>query len=373
MRQIALVICAKNEAAMIRSTVVTALKAVRPGDALFVIADNCTDQTAAAGRRAGAEVFIRDEIYPLGKGAAIAWFVKTHTQRLLPYSFLVILDADSIIHPNFISILDQSLGKETKAAQCFVSPIRYENSPVGTLIAFSETVDQTIFDYLRARTGWSVRLRGTGMIFAPEVLRDLDFGTDSEVEDIVLSLLLAEKKVKIHAIEKVVVFDPKPLKAAAASRQRARWFRGQLKTLWDYRRMVLKIMLSGLDGCSLLSSLFLKPRWLKLMALSLLGVFLIRFPWAAIPILSLALIEIVLIMIGLIRSPDRSKFLRALWYLPGFVLMWMKGIFLSIQKKPWLRVRDNQEKDDYADPGYQYGRHDWDEWLKYTASQKGVK
>ncbi len=373
MRPFALVICAKDEAAMIRSTVLTALKAVRPGDTLFVIADNCSDQTALFARKAGAEVFIRDEIYPRGKGAAIAWFVKTQAQRLLRYSFLVILDADSIIHPNFISILDQSLRKDIKAAQCFVSPIRYENSPVATLIALSETVEQTIFDHLRARAGWSVRLRGTGMIFVPEVLMDLNFGTDSEVEDIVLSLLLADRKIKIHRIESATVYDPKPLKAAAASRQRARWFRGQWLTLWGYRRVVLKTLISGLDGCSLIGSLFLKPRWLKLTALLLFGVASIRHPWIFVPVLSLVLIEILMIMIGLIRLPDRRIFFRALWYLPRFVLMWIKGIFLSILNKPWLRVRDNQEKKDCSGTGYDYGQHDWDEWLKHATSQKGVK
>lgn len=373
MRQIALVICAKNEAALIRSTVVTALKAVRAGDALFVIADNCTDQTAVIARSAGGEVFIRDQMYPQGKGAAISWFVNTYEQRLIPYSYLVILDADSIIEPNFLSILDQSLGKVVNAAQCFVSPIEYENSLIGTLIALSEIVEQTIFDHLRACAGWSVRLRGTGMVFTPKVLMNLDFGTDSEVEDIVLSLLLAEKKVHIQAIENVIVYDPKPLKAAAASRQRARWFRGQWKTLWDYRRAILKVVLGGLDGCSLMGSLFIKPRWLKMMVLLLLGALLIYYPWAAIPIFSLVMIEILLFMIGLIRLPDRRKFIKALWYLPGFILMWMKGILMSTQKKPWLRVRDNPKKDDHTGTGHHYDRQDWEEWLKQTASQKGVK
>lgn len=373
MRPFALVICAKNEAAMIRSTVLTALKAVRPGDALFVIADNCTDQTAALARRAGAEVFIRDQKNLQGKGAAISWMVKNYTQRLLSYSYLVILDADSMIKPDFITVLDQGLTQEMRVAQCFVSPIGYENSPIATLIALSEIVEQTMFDHLRNKVGWSVRLRGAGMVFSPEILMGLNFGTDSEVEDIVLSLLLAERKIKIHQISHATVYDPKPPKAAAASRQRARWFRGQWRTLWKYRRLVMKTLISGPEGFSLMGSLFLKPRWMKLSALLLLGVCFIGYPWVSIPILSLMFIEILLILMGLIRLPDRQIFIRALWYLPGFVLMWMKGIFLSIQNKPWLRVRDTQEKKDCSGTGYHYGRRDWDEWLKHAASQKGIK
>jgi len=373
MRRIALVICAKNEAFLIRSTVETARKALRTGDALFVIADNCTDRTAVEARSAGAEVIIRDQSYPPGKGAAISWFVKTHSQRLLLFSYLVILDADSIIDSNFISVLDQSLGKEECAAQCFVSPVGYEESPVGTLAALSETVEQTIFEHLHAKVGWPVRLRGTGMIFSPKVLMDLDFGIDSEVEDMVLSLLLTEKKVHIHAIENAQVFDPKPLKAAAASRQRSRWYRGQLKTFWDYRRTVVKILFSGLGGCSLLGSLFLKPRWLKMLVMLLLCGLLINYPWVALPILSVALSEVALFTAGLIRSPNRYQFFRALWYLPGFILMWIRSILMSTQKKSWLSVRDTQTRDEHTNGDQKVSRNDWDEWLKYVASQKGVK
>jgi hypothetical protein len=36
---------------------------------------------------------------------------------------------------------------------------------------------------------------------------------------------------------------------------------------------------------------------------------------------------------------QKRAFLEALYYIPGFILMWVKGILLSFQRIPWLRVR----------------------------------
>ncbi len=82
---------------MIRSTVVSALKAVRPGDAMFVIADNCTDQTVTRNAACGLvlKFFFRDEINLQGERCChLPGLFKTHAQSRLPYYYLVILDAD---------------------------------------------------------------------------------------------------------------------------------------------------------------------------------------------------------------------------------------------------------------------------------------
>src|SRR6476469_6442466 len=54
------------------ATLAGLLPLLRPGDRLLVVADNCTDRTAAAARAAGAEVVERHDPDRRGKGYALA-------------------------------------------------------------------------------------------------------------------------------------------------------------------------------------------------------------------------------------------------------------------------------------------------------------
>ncbi len=345
--RIALIIFAQNESILIQSTVRAAKKTLRMQDALFVIADNCTDDTADLAREAGAEVFIRQQDHPHGKGAAISWFVQNYPDKLADYAYLVILDADSRIHPDFIELLEKNLIQEVDVGQCYLAPTDYEGSPLSKLIALSEIVEQTVFDRIRAALGWSVRLRGTGMVFRPRVLCEAGGRIDTEVEDIALSLLMVEKRLIVKSFFEVPVYDPKPSGITAASRQRARWFRGQWLALWNYRKLIWKILGKGLNGWSVIASLFLKPRWLKLTLMIILAIIFFKVPVLSIIFFSLAIWECLLIIFGVLLIPERWMFLKALLFLPEFIFMWMKGIFLSLQRVKWFRARnitDHNEK-----------------------------
>jgi cellulose synthase/poly-beta-1,6-N-acetylglucosamine synthase-like glycosyltransferase len=337
--RIALIIFAQNESILIQSTVSAAKEMLRDQNALYVIADNCTDNTADLAREAGAEVFIRQQEFPHGKGAAISWFLQNYPERYENFSYLAVLDADSRINPDFLDRLEKSLGNNVVVGQCYLAPVDFENSPLSKLIALLEIVEQTVFDRIRAELGWSVRLRGTGMVFRTQVLQEVAYRIDTEVEDIALSLLMAEKHLIVKQLFDVPVHDPKPQEMVAASRQRARWFRGQWLALWKYRKLIWKILGKGLNGWSVIASVFLKPRWLKITIMIILALVLFRVPVLSIILFSLAIWECLLFLFGVILIPDRWMFVKALLFLPEFIFMWMKGIFLSLQRVKWFRAR----------------------------------
>ena len=240
--KIALIIIAQNESQHIKPTVLAARKALRQCDNVFVVADNCVDDTAVIAKKSGAIVLSREQLAPAGKGAAITWFIQEYSNIMFEYSYLVILDADSLIEFHFKHDLEKLLqdGK-TIAAQCRLSPIDFEISPISTLIALSDILEQTVFDRFRSRLGWSVRMRGTGMVLKPQLLFDISKNIDTEVEDLVMCLLLAERQILVKSFASAIVYDPKPTITDAASRQRARWFRGQWVAFWKHRSIILKL------------------------------------------------------------------------------------------------------------------------------------
>jgi len=350
LNKIAIVVFARNEYFVIQKTAANIMRVLQPSDELFVIADNCSDDTARLAANEGARVVIRNVENPQGKSAVLVWFMKNYQKEILDFNFIVILDADSLVPLDFIKNLNLQLSSETQVAQCSVKPINFGGSHLTTLIALSEILEQTIFDHIRASLGYSIRLRGTGMVFNPHFLLSLCEKLGTEVEDIALSILIAEQKITIKSIKQAVIFDPKPKDNGAASRQRARWFRGQWVAFWSYRSSIFRILLSGPSGWLVLSSVFFKPRSLKLTLLILLGFIFLWQPVVSVIAFSLAGFEILLMVIGVMRLPNRYLFLKALLHIPSFISMWVKGIFLSFKRLPWLRVRGTVNNKKYAQP-----------------------
>jgi hypothetical protein len=174
----------------------------------------------------------------------------------------------------------------------------------------------------------------------PHTLLSVSNDIQTDVEDIALTLLFAEKGIQIEQLSSIRVDDPKPTEMASASRQRARWFRGQWAAFWHYRIAICRIIGQGPRGLSLISGIFLKPRWLSMVINLLLACLCLRLPGLAAFWGLLFCSDAILVSIGILSSADRSTFVRAFLYLPGFILMWLKSIRLAFYRLPWLRVRE---------------------------------
>ena len=268
---IAMLIFAHNEASVIGDTVDNVVQTLGGDDQLIIIADNCTDDTVKLAKDTGAHVYARTRRSSSSKGQALAWFLSNYQDILQSFDFLLVLDADTQIAPNYLDIIRENIPEKGEAFQCFIFPQYDDQSPIGNLAALSYLLDQSISDRIRTMLGWPVRLRGTGMLITPDVLFEIRNKLDTSVEDIALSLLITAAGIHIGRIDQAVVYDPVPDSSDAASRQRARWFRGQWLAAWQYRREIVYALTKGPRGWSLLSSLFLKPRWLFLTVSLFLG------------------------------------------------------------------------------------------------------
>ena len=69
---------------------------------IYVIADNCTDNTANVARRAGAIVLERFDPAHKTKGYALQWFLKQKIEENADYDAFFVFDADNIVDKDFI-------------------------------------------------------------------------------------------------------------------------------------------------------------------------------------------------------------------------------------------------------------------------------
>ena len=69
---------------------------------IYVIADNCTDNTAKVARDAGAIVLERFDPEHKTKGFALQWFLKQKIKENADYDAFFVFDADNIVDKDFI-------------------------------------------------------------------------------------------------------------------------------------------------------------------------------------------------------------------------------------------------------------------------------
>ncbi|MCL6432388.1 MAG: glycosyltransferase [Anaerolineae bacterium] len=336
---------AHNEAGSIAETVRRLVGLAGP---VFVVADHCSDATAQLAAEAGARVYERRD-GPAGKGAALSWFAEAARDELSGVDLIVVLDADSRLAESFVPRMKEALLGGAGAAQGFVYPEGARQSAASALAAYSELLSQRIGDNIRARLGWSVPLRGTGMAFRPSILRMAVESLRTRTEDIEMSLRLAVHGVPVRFVPGAMVYDPKPAAASLASRQRARWLQGQWEVWRAYWRDILRLALrGGPNAWSLLWALLAKPKALltasKVLvligALLMPGTLCFRAPLLAAAVLTVV-IDALYYVCGLAVVHDRRLYARALLLSPLYIAVWVRSIVLAgLSRQAWLRARD---------------------------------
>ena len=105
------IIPAHNEEAVVADLIKSLKNQDYPKDLLdiYVIADNCTDNTAEVAREAGAIVYERFDPTRKNKGYALNWFLQQKIEEDAPYDAFCIFDADNIADSNFIKNMNKKL------------------------------------------------------------------------------------------------------------------------------------------------------------------------------------------------------------------------------------------------------------------------
>ena len=106
------IICARNESAVIGDLIASLKQQKYPQQLLdvYVVADNCTDNTAQISRRAGAFVYERYNKVQVGKGYAMDYFFHRLMEegKLEDYAGFFVFDADNLVDPNFVSEMNNT-------------------------------------------------------------------------------------------------------------------------------------------------------------------------------------------------------------------------------------------------------------------------
>ncbi|MGH2457572.1 MAG: glycosyltransferase family 2 protein [Chloroflexota bacterium] len=217
---------AHDEEDVIAATVGRLRQLDYPGElfAVHVVADHCSDQTAALAHQAGAVVHERQDGPRSGKGAALSWLLS----RVLASDCcdaVVIFDGDTRVDPRFLRVMDSrlALGDDAVQGQHIISNPGSGWFPALTWAMF--LVDNRFGNLGRTRLGLSCKNMGDSICFRADVLRKVGWG-EGLTEDYQLRQRLLLEGIRISYEPRAIGYGEAVLTWRQARAQRARWLRG---------------------------------------------------------------------------------------------------------------------------------------------------
>ena len=222
----ACVIAARNEERVIGGLIESLLRQTYP-KALFdiyVMPNNCTDHTALAAIRAGAQV-LRPEGEIRCKGDALHEVFETLLKK--DYDAFCVFDADNFVDPAFLSRMNDAFCAGAKAAKGAMRVKNPEDSPLCACYGLYFTCFDFFFSRARMNCGLSSKLVGTGFAVHRSVLEESHgWNSVTIAEDAEFAAYLAETGTRVWFVPEAVTYDEAPTSVLVSLRQRRRWSSG---------------------------------------------------------------------------------------------------------------------------------------------------
>lgn len=224
----ALVVAAHNEEVVIEQ-IVESLKKLeyrRELYDIFVIADNCDDETASLARSAGALVCERFDKDKKGKGYALEWMFNKIFQMEKKYDAVVVFDADNLASKNFLTAMSNKLKEGYKVVQGYLDSKNPHDSWITESYSIAFWGNNRLIQLSRNNLGLSNQIGGTGFCIDTKTLKELGWGATCLTEDLEFTCKLVMNGHRVGWAHEAVVYDEKPLTLKQSWNQRKRWMQG---------------------------------------------------------------------------------------------------------------------------------------------------
>lgn len=224
----AIAVPAHNEASVIATTVTCLRQMDYPQERfdVHVVADHCSDATAQVARSAGAIVHERSEGPRGRKGYALAWLFAELLQDPKHYDAIAVFDADSLVAPEFLNLMDRAFAEGAQVAQGRHVISNPDASVLSRLADADMCLNNRIRNQAKENLGVSARLMGDGMCFRREVLEAYPFGTYSLTEDREYGIYLVTRGLRVRFVPEAVSRGQATARWGDATGQRLRWYGG---------------------------------------------------------------------------------------------------------------------------------------------------
>lgn len=332
----------------------------------YIIADNCTDNTAEVARKAGAKVIVTQKDgpdAPTGKPIALKKALEYVGDYQDKYDLLMIFDADNLMDKNmFREVNSQYLDKgKPDLIQCYLG-MKNKAGVVAWFYYTSYTVTNRFFQLAKHRLGLNCSVGGTGYAITTDyVYKRGGWTSMSLTEDIEIQVEATSEGRRILWNHDARLYDEKPTSMKASLKQKIRWAQGHwfvalrntpgickalkekrisvgefisvmlymyslttyLVTILQLVLVALLLLIPGFDYAAQETSLLSTVGGVLLFAYSYFGLFYladwvdnrIPFKWSTIPLMLVSFVANMIVgavsqIVGLIRYKDQHTWVK---------------------------------------------------------------
>lgn len=341
------VVPAHDEEAGIARTVISLLRMDWPQEQfrVLVVADNCSDATAATARSAGAQVLERHDLTQRGKGYALA-FAFAASARDARADAVVVVDADAEVSANLLEAFAARIENGERAVQAHYGILNPWASWRTQLITIAKGAFHIVRSRARERLGVSCGIRGNGWCVTHALLRDHPYASFSLVEDLEYGIALGFAGVRVSYADEAHANADMVSSETIARKQRQRWEQGRFEII---RSRTLPLLVAAVRKPSLVcldlafDLMVLPLSYVAINVALLIALAALLGIWDASAWLWLwwglaCLLTLVLhVLRGWQVSGMGLRGLAALAHVPGFVLWRLLGVF-ERKTKEWVRT-----------------------------------
>ena len=233
------IIPAHNEEIVVGNLIASLQKQNYPKDLydIYVIADNCTDNTAEIARKAGAIVYERFDEEHKTKGYALQWFLKQKIEENAPYDAFCIFGGDNIVDVDFLKNMNKKLCQGEEVVQGYRDIKNPTDSWVSAGYAIFYWTMNRFYHLARYNLGLSPLINGTGFMVKFDLVKPTNgFDTVTLTEDIEFSLKTIISGKKLGWATDAIVYDEQPVGFKQSWSQRSRWTVGHIQCLKEYTK-----------------------------------------------------------------------------------------------------------------------------------------
>lgn len=212
---------------------------------MYVVADNCTDNTAQVAREHGATVFSRFNKQLIGKGYALDHLlkqIKTHV-GWEHYDAFMIFDADNLLEPDYFSKINTLPANGYQAFCGYRNTKNFGTNWLTSGYALWYLHESSHLNRSRAILDTGSFVNGTGFGFTSQLLSQLDgWHFFTLTEDLEFNNYCASNGIRIGYCHDAVLYDEQPFTFRQSWKQRTRWVKGGMQVSFKYIGSVLRGM-----------------------------------------------------------------------------------------------------------------------------------
>lgn len=239
------IISARNESAVIGQLIESIRKQNYPTELvdIFVIADNCTDNTGEIAEKAGATVFVRNNTELVGKGYALdyAFDILHRDYADRGYEGWFIFDADNLLDENYIREMNSVFDAGYLMVTSYRNSKNYDTNWISAGSSLWFLREARYLNNARMILGTSCAVSGTGFLVHDSVIvKNGGWKYHLLTEDIEFSIDNAINGGMIGYCDTAHLYDEQPELFSQSWRQRMRWAKGFYQVFANYGGKLIK-------------------------------------------------------------------------------------------------------------------------------------